>query len=144
MLKGFCKKNNIRIGYIKQQVSELKDLKQSMTHLQISTDSAERETKKVSSKIAEYDDTIRMYSDTWDDIRSEQATCRSENFEIYERLDKIEREQEALKETVVSSDKTIIDLQCRSMRDNLILPEFLSLYITEEMTNPNLKMLSKS
>ena len=76
-----------------------------MTHLQISTDSAERETKKVSSKIADYDDTIRMYSDMCDDIRSEQATCRSENFELYERLDKIEREHEALNETVVSSEK---------------------------------------
>ena len=119
-VEGILQKHNDRIGNIEQQVSELKDLKQSMTHLQISTDSAERETKNVSSKMAEYDDTIHTYSDMCDDIRSEQATCRSENFEIYERLDKIEREHEALKETVVNSDKTIIDLQCRSMRDNLI------------------------
>ena len=74
----------------------------------------------MSSKMAEYDDTIHTYSDMCDNIRSEQATCRSENFEIYERLDIIEREHEALKETVVNSDKNIIDLQCRSMRDNLI------------------------
>ena len=113
-------KQNDRIGSVEKQVSGLNNLKQSMTKLQISSESNERETKKLSSKMAEYDNTIHTYSEMCDDIKSEQTTCRAENNEIYERLEYLEREQQELKDAVVKSDKTIIDLQCRSMRDNLI------------------------
>ena len=70
--------------------------------------------------MTEYDDAIYTYSEMCDDIQSEQVTCRAEYKEIFERIDFLDREQQEPKESVYKSDRTIIDLQCRSMRDNLI------------------------
>ena len=118
--EAIVQNQNDRLNEVENQVSNLNGLKQAMTKLQISSECNEREIHQLSSKVVEYDNTIQTYSDMYDEIKSEQTTCRSDNFEIYERLDKLERENQDLKAAVEKSDRTIVDLQCRSMRDNLI------------------------
>lgn len=111
---------NARMLNIEQQVTEINRMKQNMANLQISVDATDKEVRSIALKVQEYDTSIDTYSSMCDDVQSNLRYSKEEIDHLYNKVEKLESEQKELKETVQKSENTIIDLQCRSMRDNLI------------------------
>lgn len=124
------KSQSERISSIEQQISELNGLKQSMVRLQITVDHLDGEVERANRKVQEYDSTIQTYSDMCDDLRIDKRMSDSLLEDLREQVEHLQAEQDQLKTKVSNCDNTIVDLQCRSMRENLIFtgidePEFV-------------------
>lgn len=114
------KSQSDRMTSIEQQISELNGLKQNMVRLQITVDHLDGEVERANRKVQEYDSTIQTYSDMCDDLRIDKRMSDSliENLRV--QVEHLQAEQDQLKTKVSNCDNTIVDLQCRSMRENLI------------------------
>ena len=111
---------NARMTGIEQQVMEINCMKQSMASLQISAEVTDNEVKRMVHRLKEYDRKIQTNNDMCFDILSDQKTSQLEIRQLYQRLESLESEQNELKASATKFDSAITDLQCRSMRDNLI------------------------
>ncbi|MEW8545932.1 MAG: hypothetical protein AB2693_20615 [Candidatus Thiodiazotropha sp.] len=114
------KSQSERMTNIEQQMSELNGLKQNMVRLQITVDHLDGEVERANRKVQEYDSTIQTYSDMCDDMRIDKRMSDSLIEELRVQVEQLQTEQNQLKSKVSNCDSAIVDLQCRSMRDNLI------------------------
>ncbi|MEW8544668.1 MAG: hypothetical protein AB2693_14170 [Candidatus Thiodiazotropha sp.] len=111
---------NARMTGIEQQVMEINSMKQSMASLQISAEVTDNEVKRMVHRFQDHDRKIQTNKDMCFDILSDQKTSQVEIRQLFERFELLETEQNELKENATKFDSAITDLQCRSMRDNLI------------------------
>lgn len=111
---------NMRMLNMEQQVRDFKGYRQNMTSLEIKVDNLTDDVSNMTRKVNEYETTISTYSDMYDNTNSDQSTSRYLINELSERVSKLENDQAVLQTQIPKMDNSIIDLQCRSMRDNLI------------------------
>ena len=111
---------NSRMLSIEQQLIEMRELKQTVTQVESSVQNMDKQIKKTSETMNDYQISINTYSELCDDMLQDQASKDSLVDELLTRVNKLEFEQEALKSKQVKAESNLVDLQCRSMQDNLI------------------------
>ena len=111
---------NARMTNIEQQITDLNSVKRNMSRMQMNVENLNAEVIHCSKKVDEYDQAIQMYSDMCDEIKSNQTTTNSLAYEIKSQMDQLQQSHDELVNRVTSAEGTIVDLQCRSMRDNLL------------------------
>ena len=88
------------------QINQLSGLSKSVSQMSRNVQNMDQEIKTFKSKICEYDESVQFYNDICD-------TIINSNAEIKDRLTSVEQDE-------VKNDEKLIDLQWRSMRENLI------------------------
>ena len=111
---------NERMTNIETQMSEISSLKQNMTRMQITMDCQDRDVSEISRKVREYDSSIQTYSDMCDDMQSDKRLQDAEFADLKAQVDQLQLDNDDMKTKLSKAENTIGDLQCRSMRDNLI------------------------
>lgn len=111
---------NVRMTHMEKQMSELNCIKQNVAKVETSVTNIDRDVRSVSRKMQEYVESINTFSDMCDDIMSNQKHTDSIINSLNEKVEYLESEQKLLKSNVSQSGSAITDLQCRSMRENLI------------------------
>lgn len=111
---------NVKILSIEKQISEINNLKKSVTYLECKVHDLDTELKDTHSTLVNYSESIAAYSDMCDEVVKGKTYSDSQIRELSERVEKLEVGQKSLNINQIKAESTIIDLQCRSMRDNLI------------------------
>lgn len=111
---------NIRMTNIEQQMTELNSMKQNMSQMQSTVDNLNAEVINCSRKVDEYDSTMQSYSDMYLEVKSKQTTTDSLAYELQLQMEQLQKGQDDLINRVTGAESSISDLQCRSMRDNLL------------------------
>lgn len=115
---------NARMITIEQQVSQMNIMKQNLSKTQTQVLRLDEQVAELNAKVGDYDKSINNYSELCDDI----VTSTSENdSKLNYLLDKIE----TLESNQVKTDERLIDLQWRSMRENLIFTGISEPYLPE-------------
>ena len=114
---------NQRINQIEQKLTDYNTMKQDLTKLQNTVYDIGKEVNGVNTKMEDYDRSIEHYSALCDDITTENTNRGEIVAEMREQIDKLQRNQDKLFHKQQSNEDRITDLQCRSMRDNLIFTD---------------------
>ena len=88
------------------QINQPSGFSKSVSQMSRNVQNMDQEIKTFKSKICEYDNSVQFYNDICD-------TIINSNTEIKDRLTSVEQDE-------VKNDEKLIDLQWRSMRENLI------------------------
>ena len=111
---------NTRMLNIEHQVTEINNLKQTVSHIQNDVQTINSEMKKTHETMNEYDRSIKAYSDKYDEILRDKDYSNLIIDELCERVRTLEYENDSLNQKQSKTEYSLVDLQCRSMRDNLI------------------------
>ncbi|MCG8046716.1 MAG: hypothetical protein N0E48_13935, partial [Candidatus Thiodiazotropha endolucinida] len=111
---------NSRILNIEQKVTEINNIKQSVAHVETKMAGFENDIQKANATIIEYDQSIQSYSDWCDDIINSHKRSDELVTKLCDRIESLESAFDSLYEQQMKNENTVVDLQCRSMRDNLI------------------------
>ena len=111
---------NVRMTNMEQQMTELNSMKQNMSRMQTTVDNLNAEVIHCSKKVNEYDSTIQTYSEMYDEVKSKQTTTDSLAYDLQLQVEELQKGQDDLINRVTGAEGSITDLQCRSMRDNLL------------------------
>ena len=111
---------NVRMTNMEQQMTELNSMKQNMSRMQTTVDNLNAEVIHCSKKVNEYDSTIQTYSEMYDEVKSKQTTTDSLAYDLQLQMEELQKGQDDLINRVTGAEGSITDLQCRSMRDNLL------------------------
>ena len=126
-------KQNERITQVEQKVEQINEIKQKFTRVEAQV--YDLDSKIVNkSNISECNDSIELFNEKIDDIVSENKSTNSAIDELSQRVANLELEHETMKSNQLSVEGTVLDLQCRSMRENLLftgIPEAESEYPDE-------------
>ena len=109
-----------RMLNIEQQMSEINGLKNNVTRIEVKMNALESDLHQTNITMSEYQRSIDTYSDLCDQITRDKETNDSVIDDLSRRVAQIESDQSSLRSNQRKSENTLTDLQCRSMRDNLI------------------------
>ena len=118
--KSEIQTQNTRMSNIEHKLSDLNNMKQNVNHLQNSLRLLTEKVNVTNERMSEYDVSIQTYSDLCDEIRSDKSQSDMSLNELYKTVETLQNENERLRKGQAETESTLIDLQCRSMRDNLI------------------------
>lgn len=118
--KSEIQTQNTRMSNIEHKLSDLNNVKQNVNHLQNSLRLLTEKVNVTNERMSEYDVSIQTYSDLCDEIRSDKIQSDMSLNELYKTVENLQAENEKLRKSQAETESTLIDLQCRSMRDNLI------------------------
>ena len=111
---------NTRMTNIEQQVTEINDLKGSVNKLDAKLHILDTNLMQTNCTMNEYQNCIDTYSDLCDEIRREKVSSDSVIDDLVKRVERLEYEKCSIESNQKEKENNIIDLQCRSMRENLI------------------------
>ena len=63
---------------------------------------------------------LQVFNDMCEDVMSDRRATDAAVKSLYDKVERLEDDQHTLNETNQKLNETVIDLQCRSVRDNLI------------------------
>lgn len=109
-----------RMSHLENKMSELNNIKANVSKCETSLSAMDSDIRHAKQKIETYDESIKTYSALCDDIRSDQNCTDSAVNSLFRRVEHLENEQKLIKTSVNDVASSVTDLQCRSMRDNLI------------------------
>ena len=75
---------------------------------------------KTDERMRDYEKTHQVFNDMCEDVMSDRRATGAAVKSIYDKVKRPEADQHTLNETNLKLNETVIDLHCRSMRDNLI------------------------
>ena len=101
-------------------MGEINGLKNTVTRMNVKMDALESDLQQANITMSEYQASIDVYSDLCDKIGRDKEASNSIVDDLSKKVAQIEREHSSLRSNQIKSDSTLIDLQCRSMRDNLV------------------------
>ena len=101
-------------------MGEINGLKNTVTRMNVKMDALESDLQQANITMSEYQASIDVYSDLCDKIGRDKEASDSIVDDLSKKVAQIEREHSSLRSNQIKSDSTLIDLQCRSMRDNLV------------------------
>ena len=104
---------NSRISSMESQMFELNKLKGKVTLVETKMQMIDSDIRKSNQQINEYQKSIDTYSDLYDEIKTDKQSSDDAIGDLIERVGSLEADHSKL-------EKTVVDLQCRSMRDNLV------------------------
>ena len=105
---------------IEEQLSEMVGIKSNITHMKNTVAGMAREMTNVKSQINEYENNKQHYSAICDEILEPKLNTDNTLDNISFKMDKLQMQCETLNERQSQVETKLIDLQCRSMRENLI------------------------
>ena len=111
---------NNKILHLEKSVTEINAVKTSVSQIQSNLASLDKDVNKINTNMLDYDLSIQTYSDLCDDVIQDRKQSDTRINELCERMDQLEGHVTGLSEKQSKIDDTVVDLQCRSMRDNLI------------------------
>ena len=109
-----------RLQSIETSVSKLDAIQTELSNVKADVCALRTDTKSIHYGINELESACQTISDVTDDFRAHQTNC-SKNVDTLVRTNKsLESDVAALKHSNSSLQESVLDLKCRSMRDNLI------------------------
>ena len=104
---------NSRISSMESQIPEIDNLKTNVTRVESNVQMLNSDVKKSNKQMQDYKTSIESFSEICDGITKENQSSECKYMDLLERVGSLEFEHSKL-------ENTVVDLQCRSMRDNLI------------------------
>lgn len=120
---------NSRMSNIEQQMFQLQDIKKSLNINQTNVARLDADVSNMRLKINEYDTSIQNYSDICDSVVRTSAESNAKLDAVLKRVVQIELNQLNIQENYDNNANRLIDLQWRSMRQNLIFTGINELYL---------------
>ena len=106
---------------IEQSVQQIGGIKQKLASVQTQMQCIENEVSAVKMKMTEYDQNIQGYSDICDDVLKARTQSDKVMETMCEKIDYMQTiEMDRLQTLNDQMNEKLIDLQCHSMRENLI------------------------
>ena len=109
-----------RMSSIEQNVAELNGIKRKVETLENTIELLDNDVKHISRQVIEQQNKIQTQKALCEDARSDSAYSKFRVDDFFEQIEQLQCENEDMKSQLEKSDTAIVDLQCRSMRDNLI------------------------
>ena len=123
---------NSRISSIECQISEMDRQKTNVTRVETNEQMLNSDLKKSNKKMQEYKTSIETFSEMCDEITQENQSSESKYMDLLERAGSFEFEHSKL-------ENSVVDLQCRSMRDNLIFTGIVEVDLEDENDYENVE-----
>ncbi|MEW8542144.1 MAG: hypothetical protein AB2693_01300 [Candidatus Thiodiazotropha sp.] len=118
---------NKRMGNIEQQLTQISELRESVTQTQIHITKLDTDLSNTKSKIYDCDKSVNFYSNLCDKIVSTSAETDSKVNYLMKKVETLElnqntqiKSQAEIQAKQLYSEDKLLDLQWRSMRQNLI------------------------
>lgn len=115
---------NTRMIAIEQQVSQMNILKQNLSETQTHVLQIDQQMTELKAKVGDYDKSINNYSELCDDIVTSTSETDSKLSYLLKKVESLEASQ-------AKTDDRLVDLQWRSMRENLIFTGIPEPYLPE-------------
>ena len=119
-IEGKLEQQNIRMNQIESQMSQMNEFKQNLQHNNTKVESLYSEIRNCNRKLEEYENTVQNYSDICDGITSSNSETESTINYMMDKLTMLEENQSEIRDKQVKTDEKLIDIQWRSMQENLI------------------------
>ncbi|MEW8089724.1 MAG: hypothetical protein AB2784_08870, partial [Candidatus Thiodiazotropha endolucinida] len=105
---------------IEKQIAQIHELKQNVSAAQSQVNKVDKDITDLKGKMNDYDTSIKHYSDTYDNVvRTTEENEAKMDF-LYDKICSLEQSQKEIQSKQQNNEERMIDLQCRSMRENLI------------------------
>ena len=104
---------NTRMSNIEQQLSQMSGMKQALSNTNSRVMKLGDEVSNLKTQVETYDQSINSYSEQYDEIISFNTESDSKMTDLLKRVDDLEIQQ-------AKSEDKLIEVQWRSMRENLI------------------------
>ena len=104
---------NTRMSNIEQQLFQMSGMKQALSNTNSRVMTLSNEVSNLKTQVETYDQSINCYSEQYDEIISFNTESDSKVTDLLKRVDYLEKQQ-------AKSEDKLIDIQWRSMRENLI------------------------
>ena len=118
---------NIRMNNTEQQIAHMNSWRDSFTKTQNDVDTLSGEVSSLQSQMRDYDYSIQSYSNLCDTVVTADAARQSSVDYLMDKMisieiqqDDLQKEQDKLQKQQNQAAEKIVDLQWRSMRENLI------------------------
>ena len=111
---------NHRMTNIEANMADITSLKQNTTGMKNKMVCHDQDLSEINRKVRDHDESIQTFSEMLDDVQSDKRTQNSEIAELRAHVDQLQLDNDDMKDQLSKAESTIVDLQCRSMRDNLI------------------------
>ena len=106
---------------IQMQINDLMCVKLKVDSVENSIRIVDKDVREINLKMRDCEERTQAISDLCEDVQSEQNTMNVSVNALYEKIKKLEFNQEQMTSELANSTSAFIDLQCRSMRENLII-----------------------
>lgn len=111
---------NMRMTSMETQINQLTSMKQTLVQNANKVERLSVDMKSIQTKINEYDKCIQSYSDICDGITSSNSETESQLNYLMTKISTLEEGQNQLETKQSETEEKIIDVQWRTMRENLI------------------------
>ena len=105
---------------IETTTSSVNEMRNEISGLHLKYDKIDKQVKNNREKIQDCEESVDAVSSLFDCAQNDNDTMRGEMKSLKREMESLKRENDNLREKQSASDEKILDLQCRSMRDNLI------------------------
>ena len=111
---------NTRMNNFEQKFSHISVLKNDITQVQVQVSNMETKVRNVESQMLDFSQSVDHFSEICDDITYENSENKTASDNLIKRISILEQHQAEVLSKQSNVEEKITDLQCRSMRDNLL------------------------
>ena len=111
---------NMRITNIEGHINDLTNVKRDMVRVENRVELMNNGMKKTDERMRDYEQSLQVFNDKCEDVMSDSRVTDAAVNRLYDKVEQLEADRQKLNESNQRLNETVIDLQCRSMRDNLI------------------------
>lgn len=108
---------------MERQMSHVGDLKQTISQTHVQVAKLDDDVTHMKRQMSDYDKSINTYSDLCDNIVKTSAEYNSKVNYLMKKVDQIDFRQKEVVTQQMKGDDRLVELQWRSMRDNLIFTD---------------------
>lgn len=109
-----------RMTKIEEKIAEMGKVKQSVSQIQNTVTDMGLDITSVKRQMNDFEKSIEHCSGLCDDIISDKANADNQIETLCHNMSQLQADHEVLKEKQSSTESKVIDIQCRSMCENLI------------------------
>ena len=109
-----------RMTSIEEQLQEMRGVQRNVNQMQISMSDMSRDIITVESQMNEYDSSIQYYNEKYEDTLKDQSEADKELEYLSSKVNLLQTSCNSLQSQQTNTESKVIDLQCRSMSQNLI------------------------
>ena len=111
---------NSRISSIEEQLQESKVVKRSVSKLQVEMADMNRDINNVKGQMNQYDTSMGYYNEQYENIVSDRTRIDNALYDLSCQMKDLQSDNKDLQNKQSKTESKVIDLQCRSMCENLI------------------------
>ena len=120
VIESKIESQNQRMINMEAQMSQLNSFKQTLTQTTNKVDTLNYDMKSLQTKMNDYERSIQSYSEICDGITSTNNENESQINFLMDRINTLEENQSQLETKQSQTEEKLIDIQWRTMRENLI------------------------